>query len=79
MVEKNRRVPELVTKTLGIVKFSIIFISIVALALYLVVVHTWLAIAIFLSLSIIRFAFTVIDHGVKKGLAEFMKDIFWRW
>jgi Na+/proline symporter len=79
MVEKNRRIYELVAKILNIAKFIVLFVSLVALAFYLVIEHTWLAAIIFLSLAIIRFIFVVIDHGMKKGLAELLKDVFWRW
>jgi hypothetical protein len=60
-------------------KFVILSVGIVALLGYVVVKLTWLAIIIFVLLSIIGFVFYLVEHEMKKGLAELLKDLFWRW
>jgi hypothetical protein len=60
-------------------KFFILSIGIVALLFYLVVKLTWLAIVIYVLLSIIVFIFNLVMHGMKKGLTELLKDLFWWW
>jgi len=60
-------------------KFVILSVGIVALLGYVVVKLTWLAIIIFVLLSIVVFIFNLLGHGMKKGLAELIKDLFWRW
>jgi hypothetical protein len=60
-------------------KFVILSVGIVALLVYVVVKLTWLAVIIFVLLSIIGFVFNLVGHGMKKGLAELIKDTFWRW
>jgi len=59
--------------------FVILSVGIVALLGYVVMKLTWLAIIIFVLLSIIVFVFNLVGHGMKKGLAELLKDLFWRW
>jgi hypothetical protein len=79
MVGKGRRINYLVIMILHKAKFIILSVGIVALLVYLVVKLTWLAIIIFILLSIIVFVYNLVEHGTKKGLAELLKDLFWRW
>lgn len=79
MVGEDRRINYLVITMLHTAKFVILSVGIVALLVYIVVKLTWLAIIIFVLLSIIGFGFNMVEHGTKKGLAELLKDLFWRW
>lgn len=76
---EDRRINYLVTMMLHTAKFILLSVGIVALLVYLVVKLTWLAIIIFILLVIIGFVYNLGEHGMKRGLAELLKDLFWRW
>ena len=61
---------------LHMAKFVILSVGIVALLVYVVVQLTWLAVIVFVLLSIIGFVFNLVGHGLKKGKAELIKDLF---